>query len=149
MKRPVMICVKARVVCLIVMFCSNHARPEPFARAQRSMRKHLWLGEVMLHHETKIYSILDLPDVAATPREARGGARQRLAINQAGSYSNQSPSRAPRAATRGTALFSCSAAARAACVSTWLGEAGSCRYQYHGPSCAAPSIEEEADNNTT
>ena len=35
----------------------------------------------------------------------------------AGSYSDQSPSRAPRAATRG--------AARAACVSTWLGEAGS------------------------
>ena len=35
--------------------------------------------------------------------------------------SNQSPSRAPRAATRG-GLFSCFAAARAACVSTWLGE---------------------------
>ena len=32
--------------------------------------------------------------------------------------SNQSPSRAPRAATRG----GCFAAARAACVSTWLGE---------------------------
>ena len=45
------------------------------------------------------------------------------------SYSNQSPSRARRAA-RGHkrclkslySLFSCSAAARAACVSTWLGE---------------------------
>ena len=51
--------------------------------------------------------------------------------------SNQSPSRAPRAATRGGAALqrccsaevvrltrggSCSAAARAACVSTWLGE---------------------------
>ena len=36
-------------------------------------------------------------------------------------YSNQSPSRAPRAATRG-GLFSCFAAARAASVSTWLGE---------------------------
>ena len=81
-------------------------------------------------------------------------------------YSNQSPSRAPRAATRVAkpvymcaraaqnsdgrlaqrdpqgyagstttrgALFSCFAAARAACVSTWLGECGgrpggSCRY---------------------
>ena len=45
--------------------------------------------------------------------------------------SNQSPSRAPRAATRGgcsaaalcsRALQPRSAAARAACVSTWLGE---------------------------
>ena len=38
-------------------------------------------------------------------------------------YSNQSPSRAPRAATRGA----CFAAARAACVSTWLGEGKYCR----------------------
>ena len=41
------------------------------------------------------------------------GARQRLANNVScdKGYSDQSPSRAPRAATRG-----------AACVSTWLGE---------------------------
>ena len=35
---------------------------------------------------------------------------------------DQGPSRAPRAATEWLKLFSCFAAARAACVSTWLGE---------------------------
>ena len=45
-----------------------------------------------------------------------GPARFRNRNNEiARAYSDQSPSRAPRAATRG-------AAARAACVSTWLGE---------------------------
>ena len=45
-------------------------------------------------------------------REARGAQQCMIII-----YSDQSPSRAPSAATRGGF-----AAARAACVSTWLGE---------------------------
>ena len=62
-----------------------------------------------------------LSSFAAAPR-TRQRATQRLRL---ATYSDQSPSRAPRATTRG-ALFSCFAAARAACVSTWLGESGNC-----------------------
>ena len=52
-------------------------------------------------------------------------------------YSDQSPSRAPRAATRGA----CFAAARAACVSTWLGERdGPCAHGNQINACAIVDV---------
>ena len=72
-----------------------------------------WRAQRALVRATRLSSQHD-----AHVRAARNSDRSRKGAR----YSDQSPS---RAATRG-ALFSCFAAARAACVSTWLGEGRTC-----------------------